>query len=164
MLNRKWAWKMKDRADFMREIVAYIVISLAVWGASSWATGVTQNWVNQHVARGNGLRVILVTGAYVVVQAVFFVVKFVIYDKWVFAGRSRVRARSAVAPPGVDRGPREPDPVAEVPALLGAGCVLAAITHRRRHLGQTIAVQRGRDLQLRRLVLGLLEHDVGGHL
>ena len=92
VLNRKWAWKMTDRADFMREIVAYIVISLAVWGASSWATGVTQSWVNQHVARGDGLRVMLVTGAYVFVQAVFFLVKYVIYDKWVFAGRSRVRA------------------------------------------------------------------------
>ncbi len=83
---------MEDRADFMREIVAYIVISLAVWGASSWATGWTQGWVNHHVTPGNGLRVILVTGAYVLVQAIFFVAKFVIYDKWVFAGRSRVRA------------------------------------------------------------------------
>jgi putative flippase GtrA len=92
VLNRKWAWKMEDRADFMREIVAYIVISVIVWAASSWATGATQHWVDGHVAAGNGLRVILVTGAYVVVQAIFFVAKFVIYDKWVFAGRSRVRA------------------------------------------------------------------------
>jgi putative flippase GtrA len=92
ILNRKWAWKMKDRADFMREIVAYIVISLLVWAASSWATGMTQHWVDNNVAKGTGLRVILVTASYVVVQAVFFVVKFVIYDKWVFAGRSRVRA------------------------------------------------------------------------
>jgi putative flippase GtrA len=92
VLNRKWAWKMEDRADFMREIVAYIVISVAVWAASSWATGWTQTWVDHHIAPGNGLRVILVTGAYVVVQAIFFVAKFVIYDKWVFAGRSRVRA------------------------------------------------------------------------
>ena len=92
ILNRKWAWKMEDRADFMREIVAYILISLLVWAASSWATGATQHWVNNHVSPGDGLRVILVTGAYVVVQAIFFIVKFVIYDKWVFAGRSRVRA------------------------------------------------------------------------
>jgi putative flippase GtrA len=92
VLNRKWAWKMTDRADFMREIVAYIVISLIVWGASSWVTGLTQHWVDDNVSKGTGLRVILVTGSYVAVQAVFFVVKFVIYDKWVFAGRSRVRA------------------------------------------------------------------------
>ena len=92
VLNRKWAWKMDDRADFMREIVAYIVISVLVWAASSWATGETQHWVNHHVEPGAGLRVILVTAAYVAVQAVCFVAKFVIYDKWVFAGRSRVRA------------------------------------------------------------------------
>lgn len=92
VLNRKWAWKLSDRTDFMREIVAYILISVAVWAASSWATGQTQHWVNNHVAPGTGLRVILVTLAYVGVQAIFFAAKFVIYDKWVFAGRSRVRA------------------------------------------------------------------------
>ena len=121
------------------EIVAYIVISLAVWGASSWATGVTQSWVNQHVARGDGLRVMLVTGAYVFVQAVFFLVKYVIYDKWVFAGRSRVRAALRSRHQVGTRRART-GPVAEVPALLGAGCVLAAIAHRGRHLGQTITV------------------------
>src|ERR1700722_2399824 len=92
ILNRKWAWKMKDRADFMREIVAYIVISYAVFCVKKKDTGMTQHWCNNNVAKGPVLRVILVTASYVVVQAVFFVVKFVIYDKWVFAGRSRVRA------------------------------------------------------------------------
>lgn len=92
ILNRKWAWKMEDRADFMREIVAYVLISVVVWAASSWATGRTQDWVDHHVAAGNGLRVILVTLAYVGVQAIFFAAKYVIYDKWVFAGQSRVRA------------------------------------------------------------------------
>ena len=92
ILNRKWAWKMEGRAEFMREIVAYIVISVLVWAASTWATGHTQNWARDHLARGSGLQVIVTTAAYVLVQAIFFVVKFVIYDKWVFAGRSRVRA------------------------------------------------------------------------
>lgn len=92
VLNRRWAWKMEGRAEFMREIVAYVGISVLVWAASTWATGHTQDWVRVHVAPNYGLRVILVTTAYVVVQAVFFVVKFVIYDKWVFGGRSRVRA------------------------------------------------------------------------
>jgi putative flippase GtrA len=92
ILNRKWAWKMEGRAEFMREILAYTVISVLVWAASTWATGNTQNWATKHVAPGSGLQVIITTAAYVVVQAVFFVVKFVIYDKWVFAGKSRVRA------------------------------------------------------------------------
>ena len=92
ILNRKWAWKMEDRADFMREILAYTIISVLVWAASTWATGNTQNWARDHISPGSGLQVIVTTSAYVFVQAVFFLVKFVIYDKWVFAGKSRVRA------------------------------------------------------------------------
>ena len=92
ILNRKWAWRMEGRAEFLREILAYTVISVVVWAASTWATGNSQNWAHHHIAPGNGLRVIITTAAYVFVQAVFFVVKFVIYDKWVFAGQSRLRA------------------------------------------------------------------------
>ncbi len=92
ILNRKWAWKMEGRAEFMREILAYTIISVLVWAASTWATGNTQNWANNHIPSGSGLRVIVTTAAYVFVQAVFFVLKFVIYDKWVFAGQSRLRA------------------------------------------------------------------------
>jgi len=92
VLNRKWAWKMEGRAEFMREILAYTVISVLVWAASTWATGNTQNWAQKHIPSGSGLQVIVTTAAYVFVQAVFFVVKFVIYDKWVFAGQSRLRA------------------------------------------------------------------------
>ena len=92
VLNRRWAWKMEGRAEFMREIFAYTVISVLVWAASTWATGNTQNWAHNHIPAGSGLQVIVTTGAYVFVQAVFFLVKFVIYDKWVFAGQSRLRA------------------------------------------------------------------------
>ena len=93
ILNRKWAWKMEGRVEWMREIVAYTIISVLVWAASTWATGNTQNWAHRHIAPGDGLQVIVTTAAYVLVQAVFFAIKFVIYDKWVFAGRSRFRAK-----------------------------------------------------------------------
>jgi len=92
ILNRRWAWKIKGEVAFLREIVAYIAISGVVLVASSLGTGAMQSWVKDHVTAGHGLRVILVTGAYVFVQAVLFVVKFVIYEKWVFSGQSRLRA------------------------------------------------------------------------
>jgi putative flippase GtrA len=92
VLNRRWAWKIKGRVEFMREIVAYIAISGVVLVASSLGTGAMQSWVKGHVTPHHGVRVILVTGAYVFVQAVLFVVKFLIYEHWVFAGRSRLRA------------------------------------------------------------------------
>ena len=37
-------------------------------------------------------RVALVTGSYLAVFAVLFVVRFAIYEHWIFSGRSRVRA------------------------------------------------------------------------
>jgi putative flippase GtrA len=92
ILNRRWAWQVTGRVEFAREVIGYTVVSLIALAASSFGTGAMQSWVVKHVAAGHGLRVILVTGAYVFVQAVLFVVKFLIYDRWVFAGRSRVRA------------------------------------------------------------------------
>ncbi len=92
ILNRRWAWKLKGEVAFLREIVAYIAISGVVLVASSLATGAMQSWVRGHVSPHHGIRVILVTAAYVFVQAVLFVAKFVVYEHWVFAGRSRLRA------------------------------------------------------------------------
>jgi putative flippase GtrA len=91
ILNRRWAWKVEGQVEFLREIVAYIAISLVVLAASSLATGWTGRQVNSIPAH-HGIRVILVTASYVFVQAVLFVVKFVVYEHWVFAGRSRLRA------------------------------------------------------------------------
>ena len=92
VLNRRWAWEMDGRVEVVREVVGYVLVSVTVLAASSAATGAMQHWVRHHVTPNHGFRVLLVTGAYVFVQAVFFAVKFVIYDRWVFAGRSRLRA------------------------------------------------------------------------
>jgi putative flippase GtrA len=92
ILNRRWAWKITGRADFLREIVAYLAISGVVLVASSVSTSAMQSWVKANVTPHHGIRVLLVTGAYVVVQAVLFVAKFVVYEKWVFSGQSRLRA------------------------------------------------------------------------
>ena len=92
ILNRRWAWEMNGRVEVVREVVGYVLVSATVLAASSLATGAMQHWVRHHITPNHGFRVLLVTGAYVFVQAVFFAVKFVIYDRWVFAGRSRLRA------------------------------------------------------------------------
>jgi putative flippase GtrA len=91
ILNRRWAWKLKGQVAFLREVVAYIVISLLVLVVSSAVTGWTNDQI-QSIPAGHGIRVILVTAAYVLVQAVFFALKFLVYEHWVFAGRSRLRA------------------------------------------------------------------------
>ena len=91
VLNRRWAWKVKGRVDFGREIFGYVVVSVLALVFSSVATGLTNNWV-QGIPAHDGIRVTLVTASYVAVQAILFVAKFLAYEHWVFYGRSRVRA------------------------------------------------------------------------
>ena len=92
VLNRRWAWKVSGRVSLAREVGAYIVISLL----SLWATTVTTEWTQDHVqsitAQHHWLRAALVTASYLAVFAVLFVAKFAVYELWIFAGRSRVRA------------------------------------------------------------------------
>lgn len=89
-LNRRWAWQVKGRVAFGREIVGYVVVSALTLLASSEATAWTQRQVTSLPAH-YGLRVALVTASYLAVFAILFAVRFVIYERWIFSGRSRVR-------------------------------------------------------------------------
>jgi len=109
ILNRRWAWKRSGRPDWGREIFGYVLISLASLLATSLATA----WTNQHVnwiPPHHGLRAAAVTAAYMLVVAVLFVVKFGLYEYWVFSDRSRVRAalRSLRQVPKTARANRMP--------------------------------------------------------
>jgi putative flippase GtrA len=91
ILNRRWAWAVRGRVAFGREIVGYIAVSGLALVTSSLATGWTQAQV-KGIPAHHGIRVTLVTASYVAVQAVLFVAKFVVFEHWVFYGRSRIRA------------------------------------------------------------------------
>jgi putative flippase GtrA len=91
VLNRRWAWRVTGRVALGREVLAYIVISvlslLASSLATSWAHGQARSITDDHATQA-----ILVSAAYVAVFAILFVGKFVVYEVWVFSGRSRIRA------------------------------------------------------------------------
>lgn len=91
ILNRRWAWEITGRVEVAREIVGYAIVSGLALVAASAATGWTQDQV-QSLPAHHGIRVALVTLSYVAVQAILFAAKFLVYENWVFAGRSRVRA------------------------------------------------------------------------
>jgi putative flippase GtrA len=92
ILNRRWAWKLQGRISLGREVVAYVIISLLSLVATSLATEWTQDHVQAMTAGHNFIRAAIVTAAYLAVFAVLFVAKFGVYELWIFAGRSRVRA------------------------------------------------------------------------
>jgi putative flippase GtrA len=90
ILNRRWAWQQEGRPP-ARQIIGYIGVSIVVLVTTSAATGWTNGQV-QSIPSGSGLRLLIVTASYVLVQVVLFAAKFAIYEYWVFSERSRVRA------------------------------------------------------------------------
>ena len=90
-LNRKWTWKVQGRVAPGREILAYIVVSASTLVLLSLATAWTHRHV-QSIAPGHGVRVLLVTATYFGVLALLYAVRFTLYERWIFSGRSRVRA------------------------------------------------------------------------
>lgn len=92
ILNRRWAWQRSGDMDVAREVVGYALISVVALAASSAGTGWADTLVRGQFAHQQALRVMLVTLAYVVVQGLLFVAKFVAYDRWVFTEGGRIRA------------------------------------------------------------------------
>ncbi len=92
ILNRRWAWQQTGPPP-AKQVITYAGVSLVVLFTTSWATGVTNSWVkHMHVEQHYGLRILIVTAAYVAVTVVLFFAKFAIYEFWVFSERSRVRS------------------------------------------------------------------------
>jgi putative flippase GtrA len=96
VMNRRWAWQQSGRAP-VKQTVAYASVSLVSLGITALATGRTNYWVKNvlHVQNHHGLRLLIVTGAYVVINVVLFVAKFVVYEFLIFPGRRTERKRAA---------------------------------------------------------------------
>jgi putative flippase GtrA len=91
ILNRRWAWKIRGKVNFWREIFAYVVISVVQLVLTSLSTAWTQSQVLS-IAPGHGIRALLVTASYLVVFVVLFAAKFAVYEFWIFSDRSGLRA------------------------------------------------------------------------
>lgn len=90
-MNRRWTWQVEGQVAFGREVLAYVVISASTLALLSLVTGWTDDQV-QSIPAGHGLRALLVTASYFGVLAVLYAVRFFLYERWIFSGRSRVRA------------------------------------------------------------------------
>jgi len=90
-LSRRWAWQVKGRVDWGREVLGYVVVSALTLLASSEATAWTSHQV-MSLPPHYGIRAGLVTASYLAVFAILFAVRFAIYELWIFSGRSRVRS------------------------------------------------------------------------
>jgi putative flippase GtrA len=90
-INRRWTWQVEGRVAFGREIVAYVLVSATTLVLLSLATAATHHAVRPlHMA--HLLKTALVTGSYFGVLAILYGARYVLYEFWIFSGRSRVRA------------------------------------------------------------------------
>jgi putative flippase GtrA len=83
ILNRRWAWRDRRGRDRRTEILLYMTVSFASFLVAALVT----HWAEagaRHLTIVRGWQVALITGAYLVVSGLFFVVKFVVYEKLVF--------------------------------------------------------------------------------
>ena len=109
ILNRRWAWERKGDMDVARELVGYTLISVVALAASSAGTGWVDSLVRDQLLHQRALRVMLVTLAYVVVQGLLFVAKFIAYDRWIFTDGGRFRAALRARRAGAGLGVPEPE-------------------------------------------------------
>jgi putative flippase GtrA len=91
IMNRRWAWQQTGRAP-KRQMISYAMVSVIVLVVTSLATGVTNSWVKSTtIPNHDGLRLLIVTGSFVLITVVLFFAKFAIYEFLIFSERKRFR-------------------------------------------------------------------------
>ena len=102
IMNRRWAWQQTGRAP-AKQMVAYASVSAIVLVVTSAATGFTNHLVvANHVQQHHGLRLLIVTGSFVLVTVVLFFAKFAIYEFVIFSGGRRGRSGTVGDPLELD--------------------------------------------------------------
>lgn len=104
VLCRNWAWRRRGRSKVGREIVPYVTVSVSGAVFSYYLTEFLEDYVRS-VADGQ-LQVFLMAMVYLVSQGLFFVLKFVLFDRVVFTDRQRPSAGPRSDPPRPE--PAEP--------------------------------------------------------
>lgn len=83
ILNRRWAWRDRRGRDRRSEVALYMAVALATFLVSAVVTHWAETGARQFTT-DRGWQVALVTAAFLGVSAIFFVIKFFIYETVVF--------------------------------------------------------------------------------
>jgi putative flippase GtrA len=107
ILNRRWAWRDRRGRNRRTEILLYMAVAIV----SFLVSAVVTHWAEvgaRDLTAVRGWQVTLITGAYLGVSAVFFAVKFVIYETVVFTRESDDGVEGALLPEGAAVGAAGP--------------------------------------------------------
>jgi len=84
LLNRRWAWGRKGRAHPTRELLPYVLITAASAVVVAVLTTLADAWI-QDVTGAHSWQTLLAGTAYLASNGVTFILKFVVFDRYVFA-------------------------------------------------------------------------------
>jgi putative flippase GtrA len=84
LLNRRWAWGRTGPAHPTREVLPYVVITLASLVVISFLTTLADAWIRD-MTELHSLRTLLAGTAYLAANGFTFILKFVLFDRFVFA-------------------------------------------------------------------------------
>jgi len=91
LLNRYWAWRHHNPADGKRELLSYVVVVVTTTAVAALVT-TTADALAQHWTTTHTWRTLFVGTTYLGTYGVMFLLKFALFDKYVFTRR---RDRSA---------------------------------------------------------------------
>lgn len=84
LLNRRWAWGRTGRAHPTRELLPYVLITLGTAVVVAFLTTLADAWIREMID-AHSLRTLLAGTAYLASNGVTFILKFVLFDRYVFA-------------------------------------------------------------------------------
>jgi putative flippase GtrA len=84
LLNRYWAWQRRGRADRTRELLPYVVIVTVTAVTAAAVTTVADAWLRDRI-ESHIWQVLLVGAVFLATYGIMFVLKFVLFNRYVFA-------------------------------------------------------------------------------
>jgi putative flippase GtrA len=87
LMNRYWAWRRRGRPDRMREVLPYAMIVVVTALTAILVTTAADRWVRDHVT-AHPVQVILVSAAFLATYGTMFILKFVLFDRFIFVDRA----------------------------------------------------------------------------
>jgi putative flippase GtrA len=82
-LNRRWAWGKSGKSHFMKEVVPFWSLAFLGWGFSTLCVHLMEDYADHH-RYSHLLKTGTVTLVYVAAFGVFWVAKYIIFNKLVF--------------------------------------------------------------------------------
>jgi putative flippase GtrA len=111
----RWAWERKGKPDWLRETLPFWAVSIGVWLILGLTTHLASVWATS-MDLHHWRRILVVNGAYFLVNCVTFVTRFLIFHYLLFADRS-AKAPATPATPGAAGGGHRSAAVSDAEAL-----------------------------------------------